>query len=93
MDAHAAPQELTVLTKCSCKGGCGSNRCSCYRAVLECTDACKCSGCKNRAGAGQQDLQGDRDIEENMQPDLDENVTGDEPSSDVEEDDDINSPR
>ena len=63
------------------------NRSSCYRAVLECTDACRCSGCKNRADTGQQELQDD-DIEEDMQPDFDENVTDDKPSSDVEEDDD-----
>ena len=48
MDKSAAPQELMVLTKCSCKTHCITRRCSCKKATLKCTDACKCTACENR---------------------------------------------
>ena len=47
MDGNPVPEELLVLTKCSCNSGCSSNRCSCRTAGLPCTDACKFSGCDN----------------------------------------------
>lgn len=49
-DAPAAPQTLLKVIRCSCKGACNSNRCSCRRNGLKCASACKeCNGltCKN----------------------------------------------
>ena len=34
--------DLQIL-KCGCKTNCGSNKCSCRRAMLECSDYCCCS--------------------------------------------------
>ena len=48
MDKSAAPQELMVLTRYSCKIQCSTCRCSCKEATEKCTDACKCTACENR---------------------------------------------
>ena len=47
MDQQPAPLELLETVSCGCRRGCTSGRCSCSKASLACTDACKCSGCGN----------------------------------------------
>ena len=47
MDCRPAPEELSVLTKCTCQGGCTSSRCSCKKEALLCTAACTCKNCQN----------------------------------------------
>lgn len=40
-----APESILKMVKCACKGGCGSNRCSCRKNGLECSTACvNCKG-------------------------------------------------
>ena len=42
------PNELVKQSKCSCKKGCSTKICSCFKARLKCTDACKCGdSCEN----------------------------------------------
>lgn len=36
------PPKLLELTKCNCKAGCKTNRCSCKKNNLCCTEMCKC---------------------------------------------------
>ena len=43
MDRDIAPQNVIKILKCGCKTNCGSNKCSCRRAMLECSDYCCCS--------------------------------------------------
>ena len=47
MDSRPAPEKLSVLTKCTCQGGCTSSRCSCKKEALLCTDACTCKNYQN----------------------------------------------
>ena len=43
-----APSGLIELSMCSCKTSCETNRCSCRRNKLLCTDMCKCGdNCEN----------------------------------------------
>ena len=58
---EALPQELLALVSCHCATGCETNRCSCRRATLVCTDACSCKGCQNRPGGDHEDDGGDHD--------------------------------
>ena len=51
MDQQPAPSELLELVSCSCLSGCTSNRCSCFKAALPCTDACRCANCANSASS------------------------------------------
>ena len=44
-----APDELLLLVRCSCQSGCASNRCSCRRSGMQCTDACRCDDCENQS--------------------------------------------
>ena len=48
-DQKPAPDELLELTHCGCRSGCSTNRCSCKKAQLQCTDACSCTGCVNNS--------------------------------------------
>ena len=43
----AAPESLLQSVNCSCKTGCTSQRCSCKRAGVVCTDVCQCNSCEN----------------------------------------------
>ena len=44
-----APDEMLLLISCSCQSGCASNRCSCHRSGMQCTDACRCDDCENQS--------------------------------------------
>ena len=48
------PKACKDIVSCNCTNGCVSNRCSCKKWGLQCTEACKCSDsetveCKNKA--------------------------------------------
>ena len=45
-----APESLLKLVNCKCRKGCENNRCSCVKAGLNCSQLCKCLGCKNNNG-------------------------------------------
>ena len=44
MDSPVAPDSLLKLVRCQCKSNCDTQRCSCKRNELECSNAC--SECK-----------------------------------------------
>lgn len=47
-DELPAPTGLIELSMCSCKTNCETNRCSCKKNSLVCTEMCKCSDtCNN----------------------------------------------
>lgn len=48
----SAPLDILTNIRCGCKGDCNSNRCSCFKAGLKCSAACKvCAGnsCSNHS--------------------------------------------
>lgn len=50
MDCQPAPDYILKLMRCQCKGDCSTNRCSCRKQGLKCTNACsECRGddCSN----------------------------------------------
>ena len=47
MTQPAAPADVLNVTSCKCKTGCTSDRCSCHRTSLACTDVCGCVNCLN----------------------------------------------
>ena len=49
MNQLPAPLELLEMVSCGCQRGCTSGRCSCSKAGLPCTEACRCSNCDNKA--------------------------------------------
>ena len=69
-DELPAPIGLIELSMCGCKGLCDTNRCTCYKNNLVCTDMCKCSeDCMN---------DGNINNEENEENDVDELESDDE---------------
>jgi hypothetical protein len=47
MTTPPAPDSLLECINCGCKTGCKTQRCSCMKGVLQCTDVCTCVGCTN----------------------------------------------
>jgi hypothetical protein len=47
MDLLPAPDGILENVDCACKKGCSTNRCSCFKAGLQCTSMCKCQDCTN----------------------------------------------
>ena len=50
MDCQPAPHNILKLIRCQCEGDCSTNRCSCRKQGLKCTNACsECRGddCSN----------------------------------------------
>ena len=43
MTRPPAPESLLQYTDCKCKTGCLTNRCSCKKALLKCTELCACA--------------------------------------------------
>jgi hypothetical protein len=65
MTLPVAPDSVLEIVNCSCKTGCKSNRCSCKKANLNCTDLCKCSdSCKNKDRSERDDFFIDFDDED-----------------------------
>jgi hypothetical protein len=44
----SAPDSLREYVDCKCKTGCGTQRCSCLKAGLKCTECCRCANCQNK---------------------------------------------
>lgn len=61
MASKIAPDQLLEHINCGCKKGCSTQRCSCVKAGLPCTDLCKCIDCVNSAS------EGDEMLEENFE--------------------------
>lgn len=51
------PTGLIELTRCGCKTKCDTNRCSCHKHNIICTDLCSCNQCENNEGKVETDLQ------------------------------------
>jgi hypothetical protein len=64
MTLPPAPDSILVLVNCKCGKGCETNRCSCRKSGLKCTDVCKCSDCKNNTGNGCTEDSTDSDVDE-----------------------------
>lgn len=47
MTRPSAPDSLLEYVQCKCKTGCKTQRCSCLKAGLRCTDFCGCADCQN----------------------------------------------
>lgn len=60
MTIPPAPDSLLECVHCACKTGCGTQRCSCKRASLRCTDVCSCADCVN-ADDGLQNTEGEEE--------------------------------
>ena len=53
MDQQPAPKALLQFISCNClKGHCVGGRCSCWKNVMSCTDACGCVECSNTQDIG-----------------------------------------
>lgn len=78
MDQEPAPASLLEFIYCSCKGKCSSNRCSCQKNSMKCTNLCQCKNCENAGG----DNGGDHD-EDDEDDEYDENAV-DDADSEVE---------
>lgn len=50
MTLAPAPDSILEFVNCKCKKGCETNRCSCLKAAMKCSDLCKCIGCRNNDG-------------------------------------------
>ncbi|XP_028415026.1 uncharacterized protein LOC114538109 [Dendronephthya gigantea] len=46
-----APESILEYVDCKCKKGCTTNRCSCHKSGLKCTELCQCNGCENYESA------------------------------------------
>ena len=63
-----APDAVLHLIKCRCTKGCGTNRCQCRKAGLNCTDLCACGDddepCVNCPSGPSPDQKDDEDEED-----------------------------
>ena len=68
MTRPPAPDSILEFIHCGCKTGCETHRCSCKKAMMQCTDVCTCAGCMN---AAIDDEQSDEEMEEEEELGLD----------------------
>lgn len=48
LDGYTAPKDILQFVSCGCKGNCNTNRCSCQKGSMQCTDVCRSSDtCEN----------------------------------------------
>ena len=47
------PTDLYKIVTCKCSTGCDSNRCSCKKHELMCTELCQCKSCKKDVNTAQ----------------------------------------
>ena len=47
MSQPPAPDAILEVLNCSCKTGCNSNLCGCFRNERKCTEICRCENCSN----------------------------------------------
>lgn len=73
MTRPPAPDSILEFIHCGCKTGCKTQRCSCRKATIQCTDVCTCAGCENAVITDdeQSDEEIDEDIDEGEALDLD----------------------
>jgi hypothetical protein len=57
-----APPSLLKFDHCKCKSGCETQRCSCNKVSVHCTDLCGCVNCRNILETQQESEQLDDDI-------------------------------
>jgi hypothetical protein len=57
-----APDSILDFVNCRCRTGCNSQRCSCYKAKLKCTDLCSCLDCCNSVDGNDDDDDSDSDM-------------------------------
>ena len=81
-----APDSVMSFIACSCQKGCTTNRCSCKRASLKCSDLCRCKGCENSELGEQNEI----DYVELGANDSDDTSDSSSDESEVDEDDDAN---
>lgn len=79
-----APDSILSFITCGCTKGCSTNRCSCKKASLKCTDLCKCKDCENIIS---NTSKGDEEEEE----DYDLVFCGNDDGSDSDSEDDFDS--
>ena len=63
MTRPPAPESLLEYTDCKCKTGCLTNRCSCKKASLKCTELCSCAGCNEASDGSDEDEEEQSDKE------------------------------
>lgn len=47
MTRPSAPDSMIECVQCKCKTGCKTQRCSCLKTGLRCTELCSCNDCQN----------------------------------------------
>ena len=62
MTLPPAPDSVLEFVNCKCTKGCENRRCSCVKGNLKCTDACKCTDCKNGRPGENDDTDDEYDI-------------------------------
>lgn len=77
MTSNVAPDQLLEFVNCGCKKGCSTQRCSCLKAGLRCTELCKCQNCVNTVPDN------NSDDEEYLYDDFTEYLASDVESEDV----------
>ena len=70
MDLLPAPDDILENVECSCKSGCSTNRCSCFKGILSCTSLCKCSGCTNSTDLAASDSEHEDSEHEDSESDV-----------------------
>ena len=64
MSQPPAPPSVLQDIKCNCRqNGCSSNRCSCQKANLPCTELCNCCDCLNASNKGMDDDEDDGEFD------------------------------
>ena len=64
MNQPPAPPDVLQLLSCKCQTSCKSQRCSCVKGGLPCTDVCGCTGCQNENRGNAAELGSDADQDE-----------------------------
>ena len=80
MSRPSAPESLLEFVQCKCKTECKTQRCSCLKSGLKCTEVCSCSQCLNNPQVtdeeGESDFS-DYDAEDDYDCDDDDNMFND----------------
>ena len=75
MDLPSAPDGILEVVNCRCVTGCNTNRCSCFKAEVPCSDICGCKDCVNVKRSGDTDgpEEENREEESDLESELSEN--------------------
>ena len=89
MTLPITPDSVLSFINCSCTKGCSTNRCSCKKASLKCSDLCRCKDCQNSMDKPEEQI----DDEEIYDSVFDNDFEGDSDSdTDIDLDDDNEHP-